>query len=376
MNLLKYKLKNYKFRLVIEVLLLNIFGIMVISSANSNYTNKQIIGMAMGIIAMVVASLIDYEFILKFAWPIYGFMVGILALIMLPIFGSDAKGAQRWIAIGGFRFQPSEIAKIFMILFFAYFFAKYYERINQGKMLLICMALAAVPLVLILSQPDLSTTIVTSFVFCVMLFIAGLSWKIIGAFFAMIIPTSIIGIALILTKGESFIPHYQYLRIMAWLRPEEYSNSALQQQNSITAIGSGQIFGKGLYNSQAASLKNGNFISEPHTDFIFAIVGEELGFIGCAFVIIMLLIIVLECIMIGKRAKNMQGRIIAIGVASLIGFQSFVNICVTTGIFPTTGVTLPFMSYGLTSLVSLYIGIGLVLNVGLKKNKYNRTGAY
>lgn len=374
--MLKYKLKNYKFRLIIEVMILNIFGIIVISSANMAYKKMQIFGMVLGIIVMIVTSLIDYEYFMKLSWPIYGCTLLLLGMIFLPIFGDNAKGAQRWIEIGSLRFQPSELAKILIILFFAYYFAKYQEKLNTLKTIVISVILVGIPLILILKQPDLSTTIVTAVMFCFMIFVAGLSWKVIGCVIAVLIPTMIIALNILLTKGETFLKHHQYIRIMAWLRPSEFSESALQQQNSITAIGSGQIFGKGLYNSQVASLKNGNFISEPHTDFIFAIVGEELGFIGCAFVVGMLLIITIECIWIARRSKDMQGRLIASGVAGLIGFQSFVNICVATGLMPNTGLTLPFVSYGLTSLVSFYIGIGLVLNVGLQPKKNNRTEVF
>ena len=117
-------------------------------------------------------------------------------------------------------------------------------------------------------------------------------------------------------------------------------------------------------------MKNGDYIPEPHTDFIFTIVGEELGFVGCLIVIVLLLLIVFECILVAKNAKDLGGRLICSGVAALIGFQSFVNICVTTGLMPNTGLPLPFVSYGLTSLVSLYIGLGMVLNVGLQAKKY------
>ena len=118
------------------------------------------------------------------------------------------------------------------------------------------------------------------------------------------------------------------------------------------------------------SVKNGNFISEPHTDFIFSVAGEELGFVGAATIIILLTLIALECVLIGRKAKDLAGRLICCGMAALIGFQSFVNISVTTGLLPNTGLTLPFVSYGLTSLVTLYIGIGIVLNVGLQPKKY------
>ena len=152
--------------------------------------------------------------------------------------------------------------------------------------------------------------------------------------------------------------------------PDNASDEAYQQKNSVMAIGSGQLTGKGLDNNTTTSVKNGNFISEPQTDFIFAVVGEEMGFLGSALIIILLLLITIECIIIAKRAKDLSGRLLCCGVAALIGFQSFVNICVVTGLMPNTGIPLPFVSYGLTSLVSSFIGIGLVLNVGLQPRKY------
>ena len=144
---------------------------------------------------------------------------------------------------------------------------------------------------------------------------------------------------------------------MGWLQPEKYADDAYQQQNSIMAIGSGQLLGKGLYNTDVNSVKNGNFISEPQTDFIFAVVGEEMGFLGSALIIILLLLITIECIIIAKRAKDLSGRLLCCGVVALIGFQSFVNICVVTGLMPNTGLPLPFVSYGLTSLVSSFIAV-------------------
>jgi rod shape determining protein RodA len=159
---------------------------------------------------------------------------------------------------------------------------------------------------------------------------------------------------------------------MAWLYPNDprWSDTAAQQQNSIMAIGSGQLWGKGLNNSVATSMKNANYIIEPQTDFIFAVAGEELGFIGTLIIILLLLFIILSCILIGRKAKDLSGRLICCGMAALIGFQSVFNIFVATGLMPNTGIPLPFVSYGLTSLLSLYMGMGIVLNVGLQPKKY------
>lgn len=362
------KLRNYNFRLVLYVVTLTIIGILVIGSARESVQSKQIMGLVMGVVLMVMVSITDYSFVLKFSWIFY--FINIALLIMVKYMGEDAGGATRWVSIAGIRFQPSELSKIIIILFFAYFFMKYQENLNTIKILTVSFALVGIPLILIKTQPDLSTTIVTALIFVALLFIAGLSYKIVIGVLAVSLPSMIIFISLILQPDQKILDGYQYKRIMAWLEPEKYADAAYQQLNSKMAIGSGQLWGKGLYNSQITSVKNGNFIAEPQTDFIFAIVGEELGFIGAVVVIVLLLLIALECILVARKAKDLSGRLICCGMASLIGFQSFVNICVTTGLMPNTGLPLPFVSYGLTSLLTLYMGIGFVLNVGLQPRKY------
>lgn len=370
----RYKLKNFHFQLVLYLVILTIIGILVVGSAKESDMNKQIFGFVGGFIIMLVLSLIDYSFILKFSWVWY---IGINIILLLVIrIGENTKGSQRWITIAGIRFQPSELAKIVIILFFAYLFMKYEEKINTIWMIGFSMALIGIPLLLIFKQPDTSTTIVTAFIFVVLLFIAGLSYKIVLSVIGISIPIVIGAITYLLKNANDLIAagHYQMKRIMGWLDPTNplYSDIALQQRNSIMAIGSGQFWGKGLYNEAATSAKNSNYIIEPQTDFIFAVAGEELGFVGTSVIIILLFLIVLECILIARKAKDMSGRLICCGMAALVGFQSFVNICVATGLMPNTGVTLPFVSYGLTSLMSLYIGMGFVLNVGLQQKKYTK----
>ncbi len=372
----QYKLKNYRFRLVAYVVLLCIIGVMVVGSAKPSVQNKQIIGIAGGLVVMLIVSLIDYGTILKFRRPIYLLAVVLLAVIFIPGVGDNTGGATRWIQVtSSFKFQPSEFCKILMIIFFAGFFMKYQDQLNTWKTLLLSLILAGVPLLLIVKEPDLSTTIATTMIFITLLFVAGLSYKIVAGVLALGVPVGIIGVVLIMKQALPLKP-YQYKRIMSWLQPSNpaYADDSYQQQNSIIAIGSGQLWGKGLNNSSITSLKNGDFISEPQTDFIFAIVGEELGFIGCLIVIILLLLIVFECILIAKNAKDLGGRLICCGMAALIGFQSFINICVTTGLMPNTGLPLPFVSYGLTSIMSLFIGLGMVLNVGLQARKYHGLG--
>lgn len=372
----QYKLKNYRFRLVAYVVLLCIIGVMVVGSAKPSVQNKQIIGIAGGLVVMVIVSLIDYGTILKFRRPIYLLAVVLLAVIFIPGVGDNTGGATRWIQVtSSFKFQPSEFCKILLIIFFAGFFMKYKDQLNTWKTILLSLILAGIPLVLIVKEPDLSTTIATTMIFITLLFVAGLSYKIVAGVLALGVPVGIIGVVLIMKQALPLKP-YQYKRIMSWLQPSNpaYADDSYQQQNSIIAIGSGQLWGKGLNNSSITSLKNGDFISEPQTDFIFAVIGEELGFIGCLVVIILLLLIVFECILIAKNAKDLGGRLICCGMAALIGFQSFINICVTTGLMPNTGLPLPFVSYGLTSIMSLFIGLGMVINVGLQARKYHGLG--
>ncbi|MBQ2902166.1 MAG: rod shape-determining protein RodA [Agathobacter sp.] len=372
----QYKLKNYHFHLIIYICALTLIGIFVIGSARPDLQPKQIFGFVVGICIMLAVSLMDYSFLLKFPWLYYALMIGLL--LMVEFFGKNVNGAQRWLEIGGedsgITIQPSEFAKLAIVAFFAYFFAKTQENISTLKNLIISFVFAGIPLILILKQPDLSTTIVTAVIFVALLFISGLSYKIVMTVLAVAVPTVIVVLTYCIQLAKSTDADYPYQldRIMAWLYPTDprWVSKALQQQNSIMAIGSGQLWGKGLNNSEATSMLNTNYILEPQTDFIFAVIGEELGFVGCAAVVALLFFTVVECIYIGSRAKDLQGRLICCGMATWIGFQSFVNIGVNTGLLPNTGVPLPFVSYGLSSVIAIYIGMGFVLNVGLQPKKY------
>lgn len=350
------------------VFAISILGILVIGSANENYQNRQIIGMIIGIVVMVAVALIDYDFVLQFYWLFYGLVLALLAGVLL--LGSSSHGAKRWLDLGVIRFQPSEIAKVFLVLFFAYYLSKYADEINEIRRLGYLALFAGMPLLLIVEEPDLSTTIVTFMIIATMIFYAGLSYKItvplvVAGFVGVIV------VLIVLTHGgSSLLEGYQNYRILAWLYPDEYPQYSYQQQNAIMAIGSGILFGKGLNTDSIESVKNGNYISEPQTDFIFAVAGEEMGFIGSILIVGLLIAITYLCLKTAKKAKDLAGELICVGMASLIGYQSFVNICVVTGMFPNTGLPLPFMSYGLTSLVTLYFGMGFVLNVSLQAKKY------
>ncbi len=205
---------------------------------------------------------------------------------------------------------------------------------------------------------------------------AGLNYKLVVGVLIVCIPVGLIGMTLIIQDKIPFIHAYQLGRIMAWLYPDDYPDLAYQQQNSIMAIGSGLLWGKGLNNTDPTSVKNGNFILEPQNDFIFAVAGEELGFVGSAVIIILLLFITIECIFIARKAKRHSRQTDLLWCRCADWFSDFCQYRCGSGLLPNTGVTLPFVSYGLTSLWSLYIGIGLVLNVGLQPKNINNRGSY
>ena len=371
----KYRLRDYDIRLVLLLIAITVIGILAVGSAEKDLQSKQILGFVGGLGLMLIVSLIDYKFILKFWWFYYA--INTLLLGSVLIFGYSSKGATRWLDLKFIRFQPSESGKILLILFFAKFIMVFKDRINDWRIILLALVLIGVPEFLIFKEPDMSTTILVFCVFCLMYYVGGLSNKITLGVLGVSIPAFIFAFTQVIQPDKGLlkfiVKDYQQTRILAWLHPEDYATEeAYQQLNAIMAIGSGQLNGKGLNNNVVNSVKNGNFISEPQTDFIFTIIGEELGFIGSFTVILLLVCIAIECILIAYKAKDLDGKLICVGMGALIGFQTFINICVNTGLFPNTGLPLPFVSAGLTSLMSLYIGMGFVLNVRLQcERKYN-----
>lgn len=366
-----YKLKNYNFRLILLLLAICGLGIAIIGSANDGSDNravfKQAIGMVIGFSGMIVISLIDYGWILKFYWLIYVFNVGLLSAVLL--IGSSHHGAKRWIDItDGLTIQPSEFAKIFMILFLAKFLTVNKERISKWWFLIVTAGLAGITLLLIEKEPDLSTTILVTGLTVIMVFAAGISYKKIGIILAVFIPVAAAAIIYIQQPEQKLLDDYQMKRINAFLYPDEYDDARYQQDNSVLAIGSGKLYGKGLYNDSTESLKNANYLSrEMVNDFIFAIIGEEMGFVGSCIVLGVLFLIIAECFLAAIFAPDASGRMLCTGMAALLTLQVFINVGVATELLPNTGIPLPFISTGLSSLISLFGGMGFVLNVSLQR---------
>ncbi len=320
----------------------------------------------MGLGFALVLSLINYRWLLSMSVLIYIACVGILTLVLL--FGKSKGVATRWLVLPVIgQIQPAEFVKIGMILFFSWYFQKYQEKINRPLTVVLAAGLFALPAFLILEQPNLSTTLVLTVIIAGVVFASGISYKWILGVAAVTVPAGALSIYLLLQDKFPFIRQYQATRILAWVDPKKYAEAYYQQENSIMAIGSGMLRGKGWNNTEIASVKHGNFLSEEQTDFIFAIIGEELGFIGCMIVIVLILLLVYECLIMAHRARDLSGRLICAGMAVLLAFQSFANIAVATAIFPNTGLPLPLVSYGVSSLLSIYLGMGVALNVGLQQ---------
>ncbi len=325
------------------------------------YIKRQLIWAAIGIIAMFVASLVDYHVLNRFAFPIMFFAWGLLVLVL---FLPEIQNVHRWIRIAGVQFQPSEVAKFAIILLFAHLIAEHQnsmKRFKQGYLPL--MGILGVTCALVFVEPHLSGTILLVAIGLVMMFIGGTrSFYLVGT-----LALGAVAVAVMI-----FVFGYEQDRIQVWLDPLEVYNSnvvfesgqtgrdaAWQTVQSLYAIGSGGLMGEGLGNSR----QKHSFLPEPQNDFIFAIVCEELGFIGALLIIVLFALLVWRGFYIGMRAPDKFGSMLAIGLTAQVGIQVAFNLAVVTNTFPNTGISLPFFSYGGTSLVMLLAQMGIILSV-------------
>ncbi|WP_298837691.1 rod shape-determining protein RodA [Clostridium sp.] len=338
---------------------INIYSAKYKSGTGNYYLEKQIASMLLGLIVVYFLLVFDYMIIENYAVIIY--WAGVLLLIIGDIFGKVTNGANSWINFGPINLQPSEFAKIGMIIMIAKQLDEMEGKINNLKNLLILIGYAAVPMILIVIQPDMGMTMVSFFIVLGIFFCIGLDKKIIiGGI------TSIF----ILVVGAWNSPIFQSYwkgRLTSFLHPEKNaSGSGLQLIQSKLAIGSGGFLGRGFGKGVQF-----NSVPENHTDFIFAVLAEEWGFIG-AFVLLLLYgILIYRLIKIAKGSKDIFGTVLCIGFISNLLFSIMQNIGMTMGLMPITGITLPFMSYGGSSLLTSFIALGLVLNVGMRRKKIN-----
>ncbi len=357
--------KNFDYQLLLIMIVLCLYGLLVISSSTQGldaadpyaYVRKQALWMAMGMAALLVVISIDYVNYYRWAWYFYAGNLFFLTIVLF--IGREGVGAQRWIDLGVFDFQPSELAKVIMVIVLARLLVDYEDRINNLVYTLPSFIYVIVPMLLIFLQPDLGTAMVFIVILFGMLYMAGTPVKNLLAYAGA-------GLAAFPFFWSYLLP-YQRMRLIVFLNPElDPLKQGYQLMQSIIAIGSGGLQGKGLYEGTQARLQ---FLPEQHTDFIFSVLGEELGFIGGIVLLSLYFLLIYRVLKIASFSKDAFGALICTGVATLISFQVLVNIGMTLSIMPVTGLPLPFMSYGGNSLLVNMISIGLVLNVGMRRHK-------
>ena len=356
------------YTLLITILLLLLLGLIMVLSASSptalsesgksyTYFIKQGIFACAGIVAMLFISKIDYRIYKKLY--ILGYILAIVLLVLVLVIGRRVNGARRWIYVTDtLSFQPSELVKLFMIVFFAGLLTKDREELSGFWKGLIKHFAFIIPIaVLLIMEPHMSSTIVITGICIIMMWIAGCQLT------HFVIAGSVVGVpALILLIIKA---SYRLKRVTTFLDPwQDKLGDGWQVIQSLYAIGSGGLFGLGLGQSKQKYL----YLPEPQNDFIFSVLAEELGFVGCAFVIILFIILIWRGIVISTKAPDMFGSLLAIGITSLVGIQTIINIAVVTSSMPATGMPLPFFSYGGTALFILLCEMGVLLNISRAGN--------
>ena len=363
-NLIDKKLtKNIDYGLIVSVILLIIIGVFAIASAtqmlsggSTSLVKVQIVAFVLGVIAVLFVLIIDYNNFGDMSRIIY--IVNILLLCSVFIFGSRIKGSLSWIKFGFLNFQPSEVVKLGFILTFAKHLEKRKDNLDTIFSIVPSILHMSVPIGLILLQPDFGTAAVFLFIAFFMMYAAGLNYKIIFTGFL----TFMVSMP---AMWFLFLKPYQKNRILVLFNPElDPMGAGYHVIQSKIAIGSGRFGGKGLFKGTQNNL---GFLPESHTDFIFSVIGEELGFIGAIVVVLLFIWMFMRCIHIAKVSKDDYGMLICVGVIAMYLFHIFENIGMTIGIMPVTGIPLPFISYGGSSLLTNMIAIGLILNVGMRR---------
>lgn len=368
-NLKQYDFKKYNYSLLFVVIVLCLTGAFMIYLVEPSGFKKQLFGIAIGLVIALIVSLVDYHFLARMFILLYIANIGLL--IATRLFGPLIENTRRWIKIGPIQFQTSEISKVILIIFLAQLFECYKEKLNQWWAILAAIVLAAIPTAFILKQPDLSSSMVSMFIFVVMIFVAGLSYKIIFPVIMVGAPTLIALLWYVQQPFQKLLTEYQQNRILSILNPNQYGDLMYQQNNSIAAIRAGGLYGK-LFRPDTTGIRLYNSVPVRESDFIFSVIGEELGFLGCLIFFGLFSIVIFKSLSVARNATDRLGMLIATGVSAMFMFQVFVNIGVATSILPNTGLPLPFISSGLSSLVGGMIGVGLLLNICICRNKVRR----
>ena len=360
-------LKRLDYPLLFATLAIIIYSLIIISSAThiNNPTEERFYFVQrQGIFALINIGLaafflqFDYRGIQQYGQKLYIFNLVMLVAVMA--FGTTALGAQRWLALGPIMIQPSEFSKLIVIICMAAMLESRMGTLNSLRDLLPIAVYIGIPFVLVLKQPDLGTSLVFMAIFFGMVIACGIRWRIlIGIIMA--------GIASFPILWNYVLKEYQKTRLYVFIDPNiDPLGSGYHIIQSKIAIGSGLLFGKGLFEGTQSQL---NFLPENHTDFIFAVVGEEFGFVGATILLLLYLVIMMRGIKIAKEAGDMFGRLLAVGITSMLAFHILINVGMTTGIMPVTGIPLPLMSYGVSALTTDIFAVAILLNINMRKNK-------
>lgn len=361
-------IKQLDWKLIVTVLAIFIFGLVILSSAtHANSTGsynqliKQGLAFVLGIGMIIVILFFDYNLLGRYYKALYIISLILLAIVLLPGIGTVKGGARSWINLGPLDLQTSEIVKLTFVLSYAKILESKKDKLNTLKEVMPVVVYSLPFIGLLIAQPDLGTGIVFCCMIFAMLFTAGLSSK--------LIKRGIIILLVSMPLMYLMMADHQKVRIEAFLNPEDVTlKGNYQVMQSLIAIGSGGVTGKGLYNG---SQNQEDFLPVQDSDFIFAVVGEELGVIGMAVLTILFMIFLLRLLAIARDAKDFYGTLIVVGVMGMFGYQIIQNIGMTVALIPVTGVTLPFVSYGGSSLLTSLANLGLVLNVCMRRKKIN-----
>lgn len=360
----KKKLDNFDIQLLVATLLILIIGILAVTHASapsSHYLRMQILWVVIGLVLMSVVILFDYRDFGSIIYLIYWFSIILLLAVMFV--GDTRLGAQRWIRIGPFGLQPSEFAKAAVIVTLGFLMSRETTKIESLIDLIKPGIHVGFPMILIFLQPDLGTSLVFIAIILGMLFVAGLKWR-------HILLIGITGVIGSIYAFHKILKPYQQIRLIVFRNPyEHFFGAGFQIIQSTIAIGSGGLWGKRGEEMGRYFISNQGFLPEAHTDFVFSVIGEKYGLIGTSFVLLLFIFIIYRVLHIGTTSSDEFGTYICVGVAALISFQVLVNVGMTLSIMPVTGLPLPFITYGGSTTLSSMILIGLVLNVGLRRER-------
>ena len=341
-------------------------GVLTIYSANAVTPSpfrqtlhlRQLIWLAASLIALFLACTVSYRNLARFAYLIFG--LNVLLLIVVLVLGKVGLGAQRWIRIGGFAFQPSEFMKLSLVLFLARYFDDHKERLQQPKTMLLPAGLSLLCVLLVLKQPDLGTALLLFFITAAMMLLLGLHWR-------YLLPL-VVGGGVLAPLLWNFLKDYQRRRILVFLNPDmDPLGASYHIAQSKIAVGSGGLFGKGWL---AASQSQLNFLPMNHTDFLFAVLAEQWGFLGSMVVLLVYVYLITRGLQIAMESTDFFASLLATGISVLMAIQVFINIAMVVGMLPVVGIPLPLLSYGGSSLIATMLSLGLLLNIHMRRFMY------